>query len=157
MSIRVFAATAIAAVSLGAAAMADQVIASDPQSVVNYFFNNGYPAQLTTDGVGDPMIEYRLNGTKEVLFFYDCVDNTDCLSLQFYSGYQLDSPVSLELLNEWNSGDRRFIRAYSTDDGAARIEMDVATSSDGISERDFGDLVSLWIDRMAEFEDFIGW
>ncbi|MEJ2002080.1 MAG: YbjN domain-containing protein, partial [Maritimibacter sp.] len=80
-----------------------------------------------------------------------------CLAVQFYSGYQLDNSVSLERINEWNSGDRRFIRAYLTDDGAARIEMDVATSADGISERDFNDLLSLWIDRMEEFETFIGW
>ncbi|MEJ2286929.1 MAG: YbjN domain-containing protein [Desulfobacterales bacterium] len=157
MKLPLFIASAATALTLGTASVADQVLASDPQSLVNFFFNNGYPAQLTTDAVGDPMVEYRLNGSKEVLFFYDCEDNTDCLAVQFYSGYQLDNSVSLERINEWNSGDRRFIRAYLTEDGAARIEMDVATSADGISERDFNDLLSLWIDRMAEFEEFIGW
>ncbi len=157
MNFRLFTASTLTALSLSTAAMAGQVLASDPQTLVNFFFDNGYPAQLTEDAVGDPLIEFRNNGSKEALFFYDCVDNKDCLSLQFYSGYELDKPVSFEKLNEWNSGDRRFTRAYRTETGAARIEMDIATSVDGMSERDFADLLVLWLDRMDEFETFIGW
>jgi hypothetical protein len=157
MSFRLFTASTLTALSLSSAAMAGQVLASDPQTLVNFFFDNGYPAQVTSDSVGDPMIEFRNNGSKEVLFFYDCDNNKDCLSLQFYSGYELDTPVSYEKLNEWNSGDRRFTRAYRTEDGAARIEMDIATSADGMSDRDFADLLKLWLDRMDEFETFIGW
>lgn len=142
---------------IGGAAMADNVLASDPQSFVNFFFQEGIPAQLTKDAVGDPLIEFRENNETRALFFYDCTDNTDCLSVQFYVGYQMNPPVSLEKLNEWNSGERRFTRAYSAGDGAVRMEMDVGTSADGISFRDFHDLVELWIDRVAEFEDFIGW
>lgn len=147
---------ALAAV-IGGAAMADNVLASDPQSFVNFFFQEGIPAQLTKDAVGDPLIEFRDSGETRALFFYDCTDNTDCLSVQFYVGYQPDTPVTLEKLNDWNSGERRFTRAYAASDGAVRLEMDVATSLDGISFRDFNDLKDLWLDRVTEFEEFIGW
>lgn len=150
-------ASAAVAVTLGPAAMADSVFASDPQSFMNFFFDQGYPAQLSEDAVGDPLIEFRHAGETRAMFFYDCVDNTECLAVQFYAGYRLDDPFSLERLNEWNSGERRFTRAYRTDDGAVRLEMDIATSADGISTRDFGDLLNLWLDRLGEFEEFIGW
>ncbi len=132
------------------------VLASDPPSLVNFFFEQGVPAQLTTDSVGDPLVEFRVNAETYQVFFYDCTDNKDCLSLQFYSGYKTEVPPTLEALNTWNS-ERRFVRAYRSDDGAARIEMDVATSQDGVTYRDFADLYSLWMERVSQFEDLIGW
>ena len=143
--------------ALGAAApaSAEQILASNPQSLINFFFSQGIPAQLTTDNVGDPLVEFRVDGDTGQVFFYDCTDNKNCLALQFYSGYKLDAPVDLEVINSWNT-DRRFVRAYRTDEGAARIEMDIATSLDGISMRDFKDLYDLWIESVGLFEDRIG-
>lgn len=134
----------------------DIVIASDPQSVVDFFESEGYPARLTEDGVGDPLVEYRANGEQMNLFFYDCKEGVDCQAVQFFSGYRTDDGVPFETLNAWNT-ERRFIRAYITDDNVTRIEMDVATSQDGVSYRDFGALVSLWLDSVVVFEDHIGW
>ena len=146
----------VSAPTAPAPAPAGQILASNPQSLINFFFEQGIPAQLTTDNVGDPLVEYRVDGDTGQVFFYDCTDNTNCLALQFYAGYKLDAPVSLEIINGWNT-DRRFVRAYRTDDGAARIEMDIATSYDGISSRDFADLYALWIESVGLFEERIGW
>ncbi len=143
------------AAGLAAPASAEQILASKPQSLINFFFDQGIPAQLTEDAVGDPLVEFRVNSDTYQIFFYDCTENTDCLALQFYSGYKLDSPVSLETVNSWNT-DRRFVRAYRTDEGAARIEMDIATSKDGISARDFKDLYDLWMESVGLFEERIG-
>ena len=132
-----------------------QILASDPQSLMNFFFEQGIPAQLSSDSVGDPLVEFRVNSDTQQIFFYDCTENQNCLALQFYSGYRLDNPVSLETVNSWNT-DRRFVRAYRTDDGAARIEMDIATSKDGISSRDFKDLYDLWVESVGLFEERIG-
>ena len=148
---------ALLATALGSPALAENVLASNPQSFINFFFEQGVAAQLTTDAVGDPLIEFRDGDETRALFFYDCTDNADCLSVQFYVGYKPDATVGLDKLNEWNSGERRFTRAYAADDGALRLEMDIATSEDGISFRDFGDLMDLWLDRVDEFEEFIGW
>lgn len=140
------------------AANAETLLASDPQSFSNFFYEQGFPAHLTTDEYGDPFIEFRHDDTTYPLFFFDCIDNTDCLSVQLYIAYKMDAPVPLEKLNEWNSGGRRFLRAYSTsEDNLVHLAMDVATSKDGISARDFNDLLQLWFDRVEEFEDFIGW
>lgn len=133
----------------------DRVLASDPQSFVSFFEASGLPARLTEDTVGDPLVEYRSNGDKMSLFFYDCEDNVDCQAVQFYAGYRAGN-VSLETINSWNT-DRRFVRAYLTDEGVARIEMDVATSLDGLSHRDFDALLDLWLDSVVLFEDHINW
>lgn len=144
------------AIGLAAPAAAQQVLASNPNSLVDYFFSNGIPAQLTTDSSGDPLVEFRVDGDTMQVFFYDCTDNAGCLALQFYSGYRLDTGVELSVINSWNT-DRRFVRAYGTDSGAARIEMDIATGQDGISQVDFADLYSLWLKSTALFEERIGW
>ena len=41
------------------------------------------------------MILFDDEGEDEYLLFYDCTDNADCLAVQFYAGYQLDSGVNL--------------------------------------------------------------
>ncbi len=152
------AATMAVAVGFGSGARADNVLASDPQTFTDFFFEEGVPAQLSTDAYGDPFIEFRYEGKTYPLFFYDCQDNADCLAVQFYAGYEMEEPFSFERVNEWNSGEHRFARAYFTpDDNVLHLEMDIATSSDGISARDFKDLMLLWIDRVDEFEEFIGW
>lgn len=133
----------------------ERVMASDPQSFVEFFEQAGFPARLTEDSVGDPLIEYRSNGDKMSLFFYDCKDNTDCQAVQFYAGYRA-SGTSLETINAWNT-ERRFVRSYLTDEGVARIEMDIATSDDGLSYRDFEALLDLWLDSVVLYEDHIDW
>ncbi|MEC7764288.1 MAG: YbjN domain-containing protein [Pseudomonadota bacterium] len=133
----------------------DRVLASEPETFVAYFEESGMPARLTEDTVGDPLVEYRSNGDKMSLFFYDCEDNVDCQAVQFYAGYRAGN-VSLETINSWNT-DRRFVRSYLTDEGVARIEMDVATSQDGLSYRDFDALLDLWLDSVVLFEDHINW
>lgn len=137
--------------------IANGLLASDPEGFVAFLERRGSAPELTTDQVGDPMIIFQEEAETEYLLFYDCTDNADCLAVQLYSGYQLDSEVSLDVLNAWNGGlTRRFTRAFRADDATVNLEMDVATSRDGISERDFRDLLGLWIQRKAEFEAEIG-
>jgi len=144
--------------AVATAAGADTVLASNPSSFTNFFFEQGMPSHLTTNSAGDPFIEFQHEGKTHPLFFYDCLENEDCLAVQLYAGYKMAQPYPLERLNEWNSGDRRFMRAYLTpDDNVVHLEMDVATSANGISMRDFNDLLVLWLDRVEEFEEFIGW
>lgn len=145
------------AIGLATSAAADNLRASDPATFIDFFFEAGYPAQLSTDAVGDPFIEFRFNGVVLPLWFYDCVDNTDCQSVQFYLAYDLDEPLAFERLNEWNGEERRFTRAYRTVGTTVRLEMDVFTGSDGLSPDDFDSLLALWLDRLTEFETFIGW
>jgi len=151
-----FAAALIAAGGTGAA-QAENLLASNPQSFMDFFFEKGHPAQLSEDGVGDPYIEFRYDGTVMPLWFYGCEDNANCQSVQFYAAYGLEEPIALDRLNEWNGEERRYARAYVIEEGTLRLEMDVFTGADGITTRDFGSLLDIWIDRVVQFEDFIDW
>ena len=69
----------------------------------------------------------------------------------------MNDAVSLDVINAWNGSlGRRFTRAFVGEDGLVNLEMDIATSRDGISERDFRDLLGLWLVRKTEFESQIG-
>lgn len=142
---------------LAGGAAAQQLLASDPQSFVDFFAAEGYRPELREDTVGDPMVMFRHEGQPEYLLFYDCTDNADCLSVQFFAIYPMEGEVSLEVLNDWNSGVlKRFTRAYTYDGGKVRLDMDIATSRDGLSARDFGVLLKLWLLRRDEFQEAIG-
>ncbi|MGH1367868.1 MAG: YbjN domain-containing protein [Maritimibacter sp.] len=133
------------------------ILASDPSSVLTHLNATGYPAKLTEDSVGDPLIEFRLSGERYDIFFYDCTKNEDCQALQFYAGFNVGGSVELDTLNEWNA-DRRFVRAYMVDGGdAVRIELDVATSNHGIHPDDFSDIIDLWKESVSLFEARIDW
>lgn len=149
-------ATAALAAGIGAGAEAQQLLASDPQTFVDFFAAEGYRPELRQDTVGDPMVMFRHEGKVEYLLFYDCTENANCLSVQFFTIFPMEEGVPLEVLNDWNSGIlKRFTRAYSYDD-KVRLDMDIATSLDGISARDFAVLFKLWLMRKAEFEEKIG-
>ena len=157
MKLGTFLASAVIALSLGAGAMAQQLRAADPQTFVDFFASEGYRPELRVDTVGDPMVMFRHEGNIEYLLFYDCTDNADCLSVQFFTIFQMEEGVPLEVLNDWNSGAlKRFTRAYSYDD-KVRLDMDIATSLDGISARDFAVLMKLWLMRKDEFREKIGY
>jgi len=150
-------ATATGAVQGSAVTIADALRASAPGSFVSFLDKHGRAPSLATDDWGDPMITFKDNGADEYLMFYDCTDNVDCLAVQLYSGYQMNAPVPLATINTWNSGPgRRFTRAFIDEDGTVHLEMDIATSRDGISGRDFNDLLCLWLTRKSEFEQSIG-
>ena len=153
-----FALAAGLSAGLGTGAQAQQLHASDPQTFVDFFATEGYRPELREDTVGDPMVMFRNEGKTEYLLFYDCTDNADCLSVQFFTIFQMEEGVPLEVLNDWNSGMlKRFTRAYTYDQTKVRLDMDIATSQDGISARDFGVLMKLWLMRKDEFEEKIGY
>ena len=157
MKLGTFIATATMAAGLGVGAEAQQLLASEPQTFVDFFAAEGYRPELREDTVGDPMVTFRNEGKTEYLLFYDCTANADCLSVQFFTIFAMDEGVPLDVLNDWNSGIlKRFTRAYTYDDGKVRLDMDIATSRDGISARDFGVLMKLWLLRKDEFQESIG-
>ncbi len=135
---------------------AQNIVATNPDGVHSWFQSEGIPAKLEVDGAGDPLVSVRYFDTEFSVYFYGCQQNTACTSLQFYSGYRVDGEVSLETINEWNTG-RLFSRAYVTEQGSARLEFDVFTGQDGVSASDFDDIVSLWTSAQSDFEDLIEW
>ena len=141
---------------LASSATAQNVTASNPQSLMDYYFGEGIPARLGRDSVDDPMITVRHSGSEYTIFFYDCTGGADCGSIQFYSGYNTGTSVDVQLVNQWNT-DHRYSRAYVTGDGTTKLEYDVYMGSDGMSAVDFASTVALWAIEFEGFEQTIGW
>lgn len=148
---------AIAAAALFAfsgTAHAQMVRAQDPASVVRALQGAGYKAEMTKDDTGDPLIRSTSSGSNFAIFFFGCTKNVDCRTIQFFAGYDRDKSPSLSQMNDWNSK-KRFGRAYLSDKGAARIEMDVDLDDGGISTKLFEDNLEFWVLLMAQFEKHI--
>ncbi|WP_421702546.1 YbjN domain-containing protein [Aliiroseovarius sp.] len=148
--------TAGALAMLATTASAQNVTASNPQSIMDYYFNEGVPARLGRDSVDDPMITVRHSGSEYIIFFYDCTGGADCGSIQFYSGYDTGSSVSIDMVNQWNT-DHRYSRAYVNDGGTTKLEYDVYMGGQGMSDVDFASVVALWVEEFEGFEATIGW
>ncbi len=138
-----------------APAMAENITAANPQSLMDFFATEGAPAKLTTDNVGDPRIDMNYYGTDFSVYFYGCSDGKHCDAIQFFVGYAAKD-LPLAKVNDWNT-DQRFGRAYLADEGAVRMEYDVYTGADGITPEDFSEIFELWTRLLGKFEEHIGW
>jgi hypothetical protein len=137
-------------------ARAEMVRAQDPGSLVRALQKGGYAAKLGTDKVGDPMVTSGVSGTNFQVFFYNCTDHKGCATVQFHSGYDLTTPVSLERINEWNRS-QRFGRAYLDKEDDPILEMDVDLDDGGVAELLFIDNVEFWASVLGNFERHIGY
>jgi len=137
-------------------AQAQMVRGQDPSTLVRALQKEGMAAKLGTDKVGDPMITSGVGGTTFQIFFYNCTKNKDCATVQFHSGYDLSTPVSLEKLNEWNRS-KRFGRAFLDAENDPILEMDVDLDDGGLSQDLFIDNVQFWSSILGEFEKHIGY
>ncbi len=149
--------------TLGAAALmampamaSAEIVAESADSIVAYFEAEGASVESTIDNVGDPKLTVDFYGTEFTIYFYGCDDGKNCDSIQFFSGYQTEGSVRIARANEWNA-DNRFVRAYISDSGSARIEHDVFLGRNGLSADDFAGLVSRWAGQVRDFEEFIDW
>ncbi|HEX2763070.1 MAG TPA: YbjN domain-containing protein [Allosphingosinicella sp.] len=139
-----------------APAGAQTVKAQDPQSVVQALQGAGYKATLGTDKVGDPMITSGVSGTTFQIFFYNCTEHKDCATVQFHSGYDLTTPVTLDRINEWNRS-QRFGRAFLDKENDPILEMDVDLDDGGITPLLFIDNIEFWASILGNFEKHIGY
>jgi hypothetical protein len=155
MKALLFAVAALAGVS-STAALADNVRAQNPQSLVDALQAGGYAAKLGADKVGDPMITSGVSGTTFQIFFYNCTDHKECATVTFHSGYDLTSQPSLELMNEWNRA-QRFGRAYLDKENDPILEMDVDLDDGGVAPLLFIDNIEFWTSVLGKFEQHIGY
>jgi hypothetical protein len=156
MKVIAIALAALAAAGLSLPAQAQMVRGQDPSSVVRALQATGRTAKLGTDGVGDPMVTGALNGVNYQIFFYNCTAHKDCATVQFHSGYHLDTPVTVEAMNEWNRS-QRFGRAYLDKVNDPVLEMDVDVDDGGVVPLLFIDNVEFWESVLPKFEKHIGY
>jgi len=117
------------AVTFAGTAQAQTVSASNPKGMLNAITAAGYEAELTTDKVGDPMIETKLNGYNVIVLFYGCDEKShkNCDSVQFSTGFDRDTPMdpvkALNIAREW-----RFLAVSLDDEGDPYLRWDVLTA-----------------------------
>ncbi len=145
----------IAGASMARPAAAQMVRAQEPQSVLAAMKAGGYAdATLSTDKGGDPHITAKTRDTQFGVFFYNCTDNKDCATVQFYTTYKAEKPISLERINEWNNT-RRFGRAALDEDNDPLIRMDLDLDDGGMPQALFVDNLEFWETVVATFEEFL--
>lgn len=137
-------------------AQAQMVTAKDPESLVRAMRAGGHEANLTTDKVGEPLIQGNASGMKFQVLFYNCTEKKNCATVQFTTGYQLDSDFPLARVNEWNRS-KRFGRAYVDEVGDPILQMDLDLDDGGLSQELFIDNLEFWTAVVDEFEEHIGW
>jgi hypothetical protein len=140
-------------IALTGVARAEQVVATNPATIVRSLQGAGYKAELDKDGTGDPMVTSSSSGTGFEVYFYGCTKNTACKTVQFSASYDDDKP-SLSRINEWNAT-KRWGQAFNQDDGSARVQMDVDLEKGGMTTALFVDNLEYWVATMASFEKFI--
>ena len=98
------AAAAFAALSV-APALAANVTAKDPQSVLDGLAAAGYQgAELSKTDSGRSSIKVQISGSPTYIDFYDCAkDMTECYTLLFVYAMDLTDGTTLEKANEWNA------------------------------------------------------
>ena len=148
--------TAFLCLSLSGPALADRVTAGDGSSLMRWYLEENAQVEPLIDDWGDPLLDVEQYGQSFQVFYYGCTDGRDCDAIQFYSGYRTNGAVRQSTINEWNAG-KRFLRAYLSDEGNARIEYDVMLGAEGLSGDDFVKVNGIWLNGMREFEAHIGW
>jgi hypothetical protein len=148
------AALAFALAGFATPAMAQNVTAADPQGILKVFESAGFKATLDKGDDGKPMIRSTAeNGSSFILFFLTCDEGgKNCKTLQFYAGYK--DKTTLAKINSWNA-ESRFARAYQSDAGDSRIEMDIDVDMGGISAALMKDNLEVWAALMARFEQHL--
>ncbi len=149
-------AAAITAAMLAApAAGAEETIdATDPERILAIAHSFG-EAALTTDNLGDPLIEGRIGEKDYRLLFYGCSEGRDCKTLMFSAGWEGDDrtdELTDAMMADWNR-EKRFGKAYLDEDGLATVEMNVNLHG-GVTRANLDDTIDWWRLVLAEFADY---
>ena len=144
----------IALAALLQAPSAGAQVIGDPEAIRLLILDAGLSASLGTDPEGDPIIKSRIDDTTFSVYFYQC--ERICASMQFSAGFDLDQPMPVDRVNQWNR-DRRFGRVYLDETGDPFVEMDIGLAGDGIGRQNFNEALETWRLVLSEFRDFMDW
>ncbi|MCU0800641.1 MAG: YbjN domain-containing protein [Rhodobacteraceae bacterium] len=139
----------------GLALGGDLIDATSPQAIADVLQDAGYRAAVGTDNIGDPKIDSSAAGADFTIYFYGCENGTNCQSLQFSSGYDLERGTSFQTMNDWNAT-QRFGYAYLDNESDPYVNMDINMSY-GLTADNLRDSLAIWEQVLADFHTHIDW
>ena len=115
----------------------------------------GYRAQVSTDGVGDPLVQTTMGGINVNVFFFNCDETqTACEDIQFTTGFDLPDGLSLEAVEAWNEG-KLYGTAYLDDENDPFLKITVQVGPGGTPELIEGYVGTVEM-VLEQFKDHIG-
>jgi Putative bacterial sensory transduction regulator len=111
----------------------------------------GYPADITNDRVGDPMIRSSTGKVLFEVYFFQCGTQLRCTSIQFTAPFHRKAATP-STIAAWNR-DRRFARAFLDFRGVAWISMDVEATH-GMTIEALGANIQRWVSVLSAFDVF---
>lgn len=113
------------------------ISAKDPNSLMEALKEAGYSAELSTDKVGDPLIETEFSDFSGAIIFQGCRTDTndDCDAILLSVGFDRKKPWKAKEAIKL-SRDYRFASVRLDDEGDPFVEWDIVTG-DGIPKSVF--------------------
>ncbi len=121
--------------------------------VAAVMLSKGFKAEITKDSDGDPMIISGVDGTTFRVLFYGCKPTKRCMAIQFASGFDLKTGLSLQQINNWNRNNR-FGRGYLDDDMDPIVHMDVDLEHGATTEA-VANVLATWSSVVPAFKAFM--
>ena len=153
MTLRNFALAAAFVAAAAGPAMAQDVVASDPKTVLNALNQLGYQASMTTAANGSTSIEMKVESSPTYVDFWNCDDDkTNCRSIMLVYGIDLTDGTTAEKANEWNADTiHGFIYLDKSNDPWLNMTIPVY---DGISSSLFENVMRIWRSRVGDMRKF---
>ena len=153
----VFAAAALAALSLAPNAQAQQqtISAAEPQAIVDLLDIAGYKPELQADDYGDPLIYLELDGWKVDMIFYGCDEETHkgCESIQLSTGFDTENGMTHEAAMSI-SQKYRFASVSLDDENDVYIRWDIMMG-EGIPSKVFLQSLRYYTDTLDSASEII--
>ncbi len=150
-------ALAIVAVALAVPAFADDMVTgSSLDLIMQALKDNNFTVEHVAADDGTPLIRSTDDNDPFSIHFYGCDDNHEnCTYIQFVSGWNMKSGISMTKVAEWNAT-RVWGQAWrdSEDDPWVAVTVNL---KGGISYDNFSDTVDWWRFVMRDYEKYIGW
>ena len=137
-----------------APASGNLILASDPQGVATAMQGLGYTATLGTDNAGDPTISGDIEGVNYNVYFYGCQEHANCQWLIFSAGFDLPNGSTPQVINDWNTNNL-VGQAYLDNEQDPFLNYFVTTTG-GLTQENFADVVDWWKVAMGNFETAVG-
>jgi len=129
------------------------------QQLVDILEGQGFAADLTHDGYGDPLVVAQAGGIDFTIITYGCdgASVPACARLQMAAQFALPEGASEGDIAMMNAYNQRFLfgRAYIDQEGAATVDY-VINLNRGISEDNLMENLMIWLHVLNEFVNGLG-